>query len=551
MTSEGPTCAPGRVAGSRTEPPAGTAAFPATLRRVRDGARFCGLFALPAGRDGVRLVAVVSDHGELLVEQEAVAAGAGAAGTGAAGTNATGTGAAGTNATGTNATGTGAVGTGAVGTNQGRYASLTPAIPAAGWYERRIRDLFGIEPAGHPRLDPLVLPVPPGSHAPLGPGGDPTARITPDLAPLPSHVHGEGVFTVPYGPVRSGVFEAVEYLIETSGEDVSHVRTRIFYKHRGVESRFVGASVEDGALPAERVEGVASVAHAMAFCAAVEELGGVHVPLQSMLVRVVHAELERVANHLETMVRHTEAAGQAVAYAVLSHHKERVQRLRAQLCGSRFGRGVVVPGGVTGPLGLPPADVLRAVGAIQHAIDRDVDRLMDTPSFVDRLRGTGVLSRDEARRFAVVGPVGRASGQAEDVRTSRPYCAYGRLGLPVAERHEEGDALARQQVRIAEIAGAFHLVRQAVDELDELGHPASWRTTVPSVSGMAIGWAEAPQGELLSLVEAEGGRLTHVTQRSASFHNLAAYPSAFPKDVFTDVAFVEASFGLSIAGAAC
>jgi formate hydrogenlyase subunit 5 len=74
---------------------------------------------------------------------------------------------------------------------------------------------------------------------------------------------------------------------------------------------------------------------------------------------------------------------------------------------------------------------------------------------------------------------------------------------------------------------------------------------VAAVGGRAVGWAEAPQGEVLSLVEAVDGRVTHVTQRSASFHNLAAYPSAFQKDIFTDVAFIEASFGLSIAGAAC
>ncbi len=500
----------GAAGGVHGEQAAGGQGFSATLQRVRDGARFCGLFArVPRPSDTAQLLALVSDGGELFVEEIEVPA------------------------------------------VDGRYTSLTPAVPAAGWYERRIRDLFGIEPVGHPRLDPLVFPVPPEGRPPLGAEGDPTVEMAPDPAPLPSHVQGEGVFTIPYGPVRSGVFEAVEYLVETSGEDIPHLRARIFYKHRGVEAHFCGLGVDDGALLAERVEGVASVAHASAFCAAVEQLGGVAVPFQSQLVRVVHAELERVANHLDSIVRHTEAAGQAVAYALFSHHKERVQRLRTRLCGSRFGRGVVVPGGVSGPLGLPPAEVLGTVGGLRRAVGRDVRLLMDTPSFVDRLRGTGVVSHDDARAFAVVGPVGRASGQDEDVRRSRPYGGYARLGHRVAERREGGDALVRQQVRIYEIAEAFHLMRQALDMLDELGEPTSWRAEVPKVSGRAIGWAEAPQGELLSLVEAEDGRLTHVTVRSASFHNLAAYPSAFPKDIFTDVAFIEASFGLSIAGASC
>ncbi len=489
----------------------GIPTFTVTLQRIRDGARFCGMFGLPDpdAEGATRLIAVVSHEGDLSVEELVIAE------------------------------------------DEGGYASLTPTVPAAGWYERKLRDLVGVEPFGHPRLDPLVFPVPLRGRAPLGRSGDPETPMTPDPTPLPAHVHGEGVFTVPYGPVRSGVFEAVEYLVETSGEDIPHLRARVYYKHRGIEARFRGLGVDDGVLLAERMEGVASVAHASAFCAAIEQLGEVRVPVQSQLVRVVHAELERVANHLDSMIRHTEGAGQAVAYAVLSHHKERVQRLRARLCGSRFGRGVVVPGGVGRSLGLPAGEVLRIVGELQRSIDQDVRRLMATPSFVDRLRGTGVLSRDEARRFAVVGPVGRASGELEDVRTSRPYGGYRRLGHRVVASHGDGDALARQQVRIDEIAGAFHLVRQAADTLDELGEPNAWRVTVPPVSGMAIGWAEAPQGELLSVVEVDGGTLTNVTQRSASFHNLAAYPSAFPKDIFTDVAFIEASFGLSIAGAAC
>jgi Ni,Fe-hydrogenase III large subunit len=138
------------------------------------------------------------------------------------------------------------------------------------------------------------------------------------------------------------------------------------------------------------------------------------------------------------------------------------------------------------------------------------------------------------------------------VRFSRPYAAYGRLGHQLLEVREEGDALARQRVRIDEIWGAFHLIRQAVDELGELGEPdgGRWHVGVATPSGEAIGWAEAPQGEVLYLVELDGGRLVRVKARSASFHNLALFPSAFPKDILTDFAFIEASFGLSIAGVA-
>jgi formate hydrogenlyase subunit 5 len=493
---------------------------PSVRARLAQGARFCALLAL-ADEGATRLVAVLSQGGDLVAEEARVAEGA------------------------------------------QEYPSLTPDVPAAGWYERRILDLYGLAPVGHPRPDGLVFPRRAGAPAPRPGAGRPIVALEPDVRPLPGHVRGEGVFTLPYGPVRSGVFEAVEYLLETAGEDIPHLRTRLFYKHRGVDARFAGCPVGDGVLVAERVEGVASVAHAVAYCQAVEALTGTSVPLQSELLRVVHAELERVANHLDTVVRHTEAAGQAVALAVFSRHKERVQRLRARLCGSRFGRAVTVPGGVTRGPALDAASLWPLLDSLQRDIRGDLRRLMETPSFVDRLRGTGVLTEGDAARFAVVGPVGRASGMREDVRMTRPYGAYERLGHKLLEPHSEGDALARQRVRVDEIDAAFRLLRQALDLLEDAGEPDRWATPLDVDATAAaghgpgdrtrrwgIGWAEAPQGEVLSLVEIDGARIVQATHRSPSFHNLAAYPCAFPKDIFTDVAFIEASFGLSIAGAA-
>jgi Ni,Fe-hydrogenase III large subunit len=151
-----------------------------------------------------------------------------------------------------------------------------------------------------------------------------------------------------------------------------------------------------------------------------------------------------------------------------------------------------------------------------------------------------------------VGPVGRGSGETEDVRFARPYAGYRQLGHQILEVRDAGDALARQQVRLDEMWGAFHLIRQGIDELDELGEPdrGKWKVPVETGSGEAFGWAEAPQGEVLYLVEMSKGHLLRVKPRSASFHNLALFPSAFPQDILTDFAFIEASFGLSIAGVA-
>ncbi len=146
----------------------------------------------------------------------------------------------------------------------------------------------------------------------------------------------------------------MEYLVETPGEAIPHLNMRIFYKHRGIAARFAGMTVADGVLLAERAEGIASVAHALAYCHAIEAIAGCEVPREAALVRVVHAELERIANHLDVAMRLADAAGLAVATARFALHKERVLRLVSGLCGSRFGRGVVVPGGVSAFRGSAP-----------------------------------------------------------------------------------------------------------------------------------------------------------------------------------------------------
>jgi Ni,Fe-hydrogenase III large subunit len=487
--------------------PTSTDDFPiAVAQRVNRGARFRGLLARDEA-GATRLTAVTAEGAALNLDELVVPAG-------------------------------------------GSYRSLSAQIPSARWYEREIHDLFGVTPVGH-SLDPLIFPFQRGSELPRPGSGTQLAPAEPDLTPLPAHLRGEGVFTIPYGPVRSGVFESIEYLVETPGEDIPHLRTRVFYKHRGLKARFDGVDVGDGLLLAERVEGVASVAHALAFCGAVEQIEDLEVPHRAALVRVLHAELERIANHLDSTIRHTEAAGQAVAFARLSLHKERTQRLRALLCGNRFGRGVVVPGGVSSLPGLGASALRAAIDALEGPMRADIDLLLNTPSFLDRLRGTGTLPTSFVTQFAPLGPVARGSGLDDDVRLTRPYGAYGQLGLQALGANLNGDALSRQRVRVHEMWGSFHLIRQAIDGIElDAGSIADDGDPERERAGEAIGWAEAPQGEVLYLVGIRDGVLAHASPRSASFHNLGLFPSAFTGDILTDFAFIEASFGLSIAGVA-
>ncbi len=301
-------------------------------------------------------------------------------------------------------------------------------------------------------------------------------------------------------------------------------------------------------LLAERVEGTAAVAHALAFCHALERISGVAVAWPAALVRTLHAELERLACHLDVAVRLADAAGLAVATARFGWHKEQVLRMVSRLCGSRFGRGVVVPGGVSSLPQITPGELLAGVSRLEKAVTADVRTLMGTASFLDRLRRTGPLRPHRAREHGALGPVGKGSGLSDDAREIRPYDAYPSLGLRQPAPHPGGDALARLQVRWDEVAQSFHLLRQVADELSEAAGPL--RASCEPAGGRAVGWAEAPQGEVLYDVRLDDGRITRCRPRSASFHNLVLMHEVFAGDILTDFPFIEASFGLSVAGVA-
>ncbi len=405
------------------------------------------------------------------------------------------------------------------------YPAIAAAVPAAAWPERELHDVTGIVPDGHPDLRPLIE-------------ADADA-IVPTLA-------GDDVFLLPYGPIRSGVFEAVQFVIETGGEDVPAIDVRPGFKRRSLERRLAAASPAHGAVLAERVAGVATVAHALAFCHAVERIAGVTPPAWAQLWRVIHAELERLAHHLHVAAALAETTALAVGQARFLILQEDVLRMRGRLCGSRFGRGVVVPGGMDGEPDAGAGEIEQFLERFERDLRRDQRLLIGTTSFTDRLFGTGRLDRETVERLGGVGPVARACGISTDARFERPYAAYGRLGFEVVTR-DDGDAMARLEVQLAEIRQGVHLIRQAVDRLARAERQL--RVDVGTPSGAAHGWSEAPQGEVVYSLAMQDGVCTDAHIASASFRNWPLFAASFRGDVLTDFGFIEHSFGLTAAEA--
>jgi len=431
---------------------------------------------------------------------------------------------------------------------EGDPPSLAHIWPSLGWYEREIMDLFGVTFRDHPEPNRLVLAedIPPPFNGHADAPSWPAASRAGDIPrPLPA-LEAPEVQMLPFGPVRADVLESAEFTFFYVGEQILHYHPHLFFKHRGMESRFAGLTPLLGTVLAERVSGVGSVAHALAYCQAIEIASSCQVPKRALALRVLLAELERVYNHLHYLGHLANTTTLKVGEAQGKLLEEKAKQINARLTGSRFLRGLLIPGGLRRDLA--PGDWLSpALEELRAETARYVGLLEHSDSHLDRLITTGVLHRDVALDEGATGPVQRASGIDRDLRRDHPYAAYADLPLVVPVRGE-GDAYARSAVRAAEIDAAIAIMQRVLLLLKD-GPVRADPTAAPGAEG--LGWAESPRGTLFYAVHVGAdGRLARVKIKSPSFSNWRVFPFTVHETNMMDYAINEASFGLTIAGCA-
>jgi Ni,Fe-hydrogenase III large subunit len=431
-------------------------------------------------------------------------------------------------------------------TPTGPVPSAAALSPLLGWYEREITDLFGVTFSGHP--EPHRLALLPGAK-PAAPPFDP-AYPAQTLMPFATGesagpaVESPDVQRLPFGPVRADVVESVELIFYYVGEFILHLHPQLFFKHRGMEKRFEGRALAHATVLAERVSGVGSFAHALAFCQAVEAAAGVVVPRRARMLRSLLAELERIYNHLHYLGHLAHTTTLKVGEAEGKLLEERAKQINARLTGSRFLRGLLVPGGLRRDLD-PRPWLSAAVEALREEIAEYAKKLESTNSHLDRLITTGPLSRQIAFDQGATGPIERASGLDRDLRRDHPYAGYDELPFSVPVR-TSGDAHARVQVRIDEIDASIAMIQRLLLLLPEGPVRAD---CVPVSASEGLGWAESPRGTLFYAVHFDGeAKLARVKIKSPSFSNWRVFPFTVHDSNMMDYAINEASFGLTVAG---
>jgi Ni,Fe-hydrogenase III large subunit/Ni,Fe-hydrogenase III component G len=430
------------------------------------------------------------------------------------------------------------------------YPSITPRVHAAKWYEREIRDLFGLIPEGHPDLRRLVR------HEHWPKGTHPLKKDFPWDRVMGRqqgeyhfrHIEGEGVFEVPVGPIHAGIIEPGHFRFSVAGEPVMQLELRHFWKHRGVEKLFENRRLVDGVSLAEKVSGDTSFGHSLTYCEAVERLMGIAVPPRARYLRTLFLELERLHNHIGDVGAICNDAAYALALAHAGRLKERVMQLADRMTGSRFLRGVNAVGGTAIDLNQARLDeVARETDSIAKDFGELAAIVFENASLTDRLENTGVLSEQIAWDHGAMGVVGRASNIDRDVRRDHPFAAYSDLQFRVPV-FNYGDVRARVRIRIEEVKESINLIRQ-VRERIPLGEIRVSPTAPPEAGHWALAAVEGWRGEILYYVMAgKDGAIHRCKVRDPSFVNWPAIQFAVLGNIIPDFPLINKSFNLSYAG---
>ena len=428
--------------------------------------------------------------------------------------------------------------------------SISAQIHAADWYEREAEDMFGLVFKEHPRLGDFILhdQVWQEGLAPMRKAFDAgqthlKKRPKEDWHPV-LVVQDPGAFAMPVGPVyEGGIGGSVHFLLETVGEDVIRAVPRLFYNYRAVEKIAEGKSVLDALLLAERFSAKSAFAHSLAYCQAVEKIFGQQVPLRACSLRVALAELERLRHHDGAIAAICQSTALNVSEAHAAIVEEQLLRASCAFAGHRYLFGLNTPGGLRRDFDAKNCrTLLDAVDSASSQLLKLEERLRYSSSFLDRLEDVGIISRESARDLDLVGPLGRASGLAHDLRRACPYGGYERYRFEVP-CETEGDGFARLRVLFSEAQQSGKLIHQAVESLEpgEICAPV----TQPS-AGAASGWVEAPIGAAVHWIRLDREqKVERYRILSPSFRNWLGLHVAVEDFAFQDFPIILATFGLS------
>ncbi|MDD5466976.1 MAG: NADH dehydrogenase (quinone) subunit D [Anaerolineales bacterium] len=352
------------------------------------------------------------------------------------------------------------------------------------------------------------------------------------------------------GPQHPSTHGVLRLLLELDGETVVNCIPDIGFLHTGIEKNMEAKPYEKSIVMTDRLDYLNNLGNNLVYCMAMEKLLDLDVPPRAQVIRVLLTELQRIASHLVWLGTHALDLAAMSVFLYCFREREIILDIFEMVSGQRMMTTYFRPGGLWRDV---PVEFEEAVRQFLRIFPRRIDEyealLTKNPLFLERTRGIGVLTPQDAIRWAVTGPSLRASGIAHDLRKAQPYSSYDLFDFDVPTR-DDGDTYGRYVVRMEELRQSVRIVQQALEKMPfgpvrsnnrkyvpppraEIGvsmealihHFKLWTEGFNAPKGSVYVAVESPRGELGVYLEGDGGPKPYrVHWRAPSFANLQILP---------------------------
>ena len=348
-------------------------------------------------------------------------------------------------------------------------------------------------------------------------------------------------YTIPIGPYHPALEEPVHVKLYTDGELITNSDVFIGYNHRGIEKLATERNFIQTITLVERVCGICSHSHTLAYCLALEKIANMEVPKRGSYIRVIICELERLHSHYLWLGLASHIIGFDSAFMHTFAAREKIMDMLEMLTGNRVNYAMNIVGGARRDISKEQFDELRAMLKELKEAHKNIVHILATDKTIAlRTKGVGKLSYDDAWIYGACGPHGRASGLTGDVRKIDPYCDYQDFEFSAVVQ-QEGDVFARVVVRLLEVEESIKIITQAADNMPDTA--INLGVKIPKIpAGEYVSRIDAPRGELSYYVVTDGGPNNwRVNIHVPTFKNAATVPVMLKNNSIADAGLIVAS----------